>query len=297
MTSSDYAFAAAEELIEKLHIKKESIDGLIFLSESPDYIIPSTSAVLQKRLGLPCTCITMDLNYGCSGYISGIFLASSLIESGVCKKILFLAGDTMSKYINEKDRSLRMVLGDAACATIISKNEKEVSSSYSFYVDGGGLEKIYIPAGGNRMPRKAGVTDVIEFDDHKNGRTKEDLVMDGMEIMLFGIRIVPKLIKQMMDVENLKDEDVNLYAIHQANEMMVKRIAKAIKADMGNVPIEMQYTGNCGYVSVPLMLCKKFEGINSQLKRVVACGFGAGLLAACSVWDLSETKILGIIEV
>lgn len=297
MTSSDYSYEAAVKLLSETGVKASEIDGLIFLTESPDYIIPNTAAVLQNRLGIPKNTVNMDLRYGCAGYIYGLFQASMLIESGYCRNVLFLAGDTMSKYTNQKDRSLMMVLGDAASATLITASGEEILSRYSFYVDGSGLQSLLIPAGGCRMPVQPGVTDVVEFDEEGNGRTMENLYMNGMDIMVFALHEAPKLIRGLMKDMGWTNEEVDMYALHQANKMMVERIAKTLKADPSKVPVHMEHTGNCGFVSIPLMLCSAWPGIHNSLKKVAACGFGAGLIAAAGALDLSSTLMIETIEV
>lgn len=297
MTSSDYCFAAALKIFEETGISASDIDGLIFLSESPDYIIPNTAAVLQNRLGIRTNTINIDLRYGCAGYVYGLFQASMLIESGYCRNVLLLAGDTMSKFTNQRDRSLKMVLGDAACATLITSCDWTCNTKYSFYVDGSGTNSLLIPAGGCRMPIQKGVTDILEFDEDGNGRTKEDLYMNGMDIMVFAMREVPKIIKDLMTDMAWTNEDVDLFAFHQANKMMVSRIAKTLKVSLDKVPINMLHTGNCGFVSVPLMLCNTYEGINKNFEKVIMCGFGAGLIAAAAAVNLSNTKIIRTIEV
>ena len=297
MTSSDYAYEAALRLIDATGINVKDIDGLLFLTESPDYIIPNTAAVLQHRLGMRNNTVNMDLRYGCAGYVYGLFQASLLIESGYCSNVLLLAGDTISHYINQHDRSLRMVNGDAACATLITKDSSVKSSYYSFYVDGSGVDSLLIPAGGRRMPIKPGVTDVLVFDDDGNGRTKENLYMNGMDIMVFATRRVPELVKDILNYTGWDKDNVDLFAFHQANMMIVNRIAKTLKISKEKIPLCMAHTGNCGFDSIPLMLCTLYPGVNTGMKKVIACGFGAGLIAAAGALDLSKTNIIGTFEV
>lgn len=297
MTSADYAFAAAQRLIAETGTDVSEIDGLIFLTESPDYIIPNTAAVLQDRLGLRTDTVNMDLRYGCAGYVYGLFQASLLIESGYCKKVLFLAGDTISHYINENDRSLRMVNGDAACATLLEASGEEIRSSYEFFVDGSGLGSLLIPAGGRRCPARPGVTDVLAYDEDGNGRTPEDLYMNGMDIMVFAIRKVPVLVKKLLEQTGWSKDEIDLFAFHQANKLIIDRIAKTLKVPSEKIPICMEHTGNCGFDSIPLMLCTEFPGVHPELHKVIACGFGAGLIAAAGALDLSRTVFLKTAEV
>ena len=123
-TASDECFEAAQLLFEKEGLDRSSVNGLIFVSQTFDYIAPATSVILQDRLGLSKDTVCFDVSFGCSGYINGVYLASTLVASGSCDKVLLLAGDTTTKMINEKDRSHRMVFGDCGSATLIEKAEQ-----------------------------------------------------------------------------------------------------------------------------------------------------------------------------
>lgn len=292
MTSSDYCCEAAKVLFEQAAIKPEEIEALVYVTETPDHIIPATAPIIQGRLGIPTDTINLDLRCSCSGFVYGLFQASLLIETGCVENVLLLVGNTSSRLVNPKDRALVMVTGDAACAALITRSEYENRSCFSFYVNGGGYKSIFIPAGGSRMPIRKGVTDVLEFDEENNGHTLENLKMDGLEVMSFAVRHGRGLLTKVMQNMGWTADDVDLFAIHQANEMIVKRIAKGIKADLSKVPISLKHTGNCGLVSIPLVICNTFEGVHPELKKVAACGFGSGLIAAACGLDLSETNIV-----
>lgn len=292
MTSGDYCCAAAKILFTELGVQAEDIESLVYVTETPDHIIPATAPIIQDKLGISNDTINLDLRCSCSGFVYGLFQASLLIETGVCDNVLLLVGNTSSRLVNPKDRALFMVTGDAACAALVTRSEADNPTCFSFYVDGGGLRHIYIPAGGSRMPVQKGVTDVVEYDEEGNAHTKENLIMNGLEVMNFAIRHGRELIEKVMADRKWKPEDVDLFAIHQANEMIVKRIAKGVKADMSKVPISLKHTGNCGLASIPLTLCNTFEGIHPELKRVVACGFGSGLIAAACATSFERTKFI-----
>ena len=296
-TSSDLCVAAAQKLFEAGIVSPEKIDGVVFVTETADYIIPHTAAVIQDRLGIPTDSITFDLHFGCPGYAYGLFQAFMMIETGFCKKVLLCAGDTVSKLVNPKDRALRMVIGDAGSATLID-NEGTSRSSFSFYTNGGGSKHLIVPAGGFRKPSLAGVTDILSYDNDGNARSEDDLFMNGMEIMVFALREVRGIIEKNMAAMNWTNDDVDLFALHQANEIILKRVSRQLKVAPEKVPISMENTGNTGFVSIPLMLTNLYAGINEHLKKVIVCGFGAGLAIASTAVDLSDTIILptGIIK-
>lgn len=180
-TSSDMCYYATMELLNNNVIDKTKIDGLIFVSQTNDYILPSTSVILQNRIGLSKDTVCIDIHYGCSGYIYGVLQASLWISSGLCNNVLVLSGDTTSKMINEKDCSLKMVFGDAGTATLINRSDSEMC--FSIHSDGSGYDKLIIPAGGFRLPC-SDETKIQNMDEDGNIRSQENLYMDGMEYFL-----------------------------------------------------------------------------------------------------------------
>lgn len=297
-TTSDYCVAAAEALIPKIGMSKDDIDGIVFVTETPDYIVPHTSAIIQDRLGLSHWTIAFDINYGCAGYVYGIFQACMLVESGYCKNVLLCAGDTLSRYVNPRDRALRMVLGDAGTATIVSRSEKEEQdTAFSFFTDGAGAKHLIIPAGGQRIWRHKGVTDIVKEDADGNARSQENIFMDGLEIMEFTLHEVKKLIDETLAMVNWQRNDVDLYALHQANKLIVNYIVRQLKVDKNKVPVSVKNTGNTSSGTIPLMICNTFSNVNDDLKKVIICGFGTGLSCAAGAIDLHEAYINPTFEV
>src|SRR5690606_31750850 len=92
MATSDLCFEAAKKLLDELHWKKEEIDALVFVSQSSDYYLPATAIILQDRLGLPKSCLAFDVGLGCSGYVYGLSILSSLMAASGLKKALLMAG-------------------------------------------------------------------------------------------------------------------------------------------------------------------------------------------------------------
>ena len=290
-TSADLCAAAAEQLRAVGRYAPEDIDALVFVTETPDYIIPNTSSVLQSRLGLRNDILVFDVNFGCAGYVYGLFQASLLVASGYAERVLLCVGDTETKVIHPKDRAMRLVIGDAGSATLVTRDEAAADSGFAFYSDGSRAEALMIPAGGFRTPHTAGVTDVLHEDEEGNARTAEDMYMDGMEVMTFALHEVKGVVQRVYDLCGVTGEDVNLFALHQANAMIVNYVARKLKAK-GRAPVAIERTGNTSCTSIPMMLAQCYAGKNETLKRVLACGFGTGLTCAAGLVDLSETQIL-----
>lgn len=287
MTSSDMCYIAAEKLFEQEGFDKTQIDGLVFVSQTTDWILPATSISLQDRLGLSKDTVCIDVHYGCSGYIYGLFQAASWIACGACQNVLVLAGDTTSRMINEHDKSLRLVFGDCGTATIVSKGEG--SMGFHIQSDGSGADRLIVPAGGFRLPISE-ETSVLEWDEDKNGRTKNDLFMDGMAIFNFAITKVHKNINSLIEEMGWQKEDVGFYGLHQANEFMVNYVRKKLKVDESIVPVNVRDYGNTGPATLPLLLSDVCSGKHTyDLSKTIMCGFGVGLSWGSVAADLSNT--------
>ena len=228
---------AAEALFSQEGIDKSEIDGLVFVSQTTDWILPATSISLQDRLSLTKETVCLDIHYGCSGFIYGLFQASLWVASGACKNVLVLAGDTTSKMINPKDKSLRLVFGDCGTATLVSKGQNTIG--FDIMSDGSGSDRLIVPAGGFRLPISE-ETSVLEWDEDKNGRTKNDLFMDGMAIFNFANMKVSKNVDRLLDSMQWNKEDVGLFCLHQANKFMVDYVRKRLKAPEEKIPGEFQ---------------------------------------------------------
>ena len=287
MTSSDMCLNAAEHLFEQEKFDRSQIDGLVFVSQTTDWILPATSISLQDRLGLSKDTVCIDVHYGCSGYIYGLFQAATWIGCGACENVLVLAGDTTSKMINKHDKSLRMVFGDCGTATIVSKGDGRMG--FHIQSDGSGSDNLIVPAGGFRLPVSE-ETSILEWDGDNNGRTKNDLFMDGLVIFNFAINNVHKNINTLIEEMDWDKESVGFYGLHQANDFMVRYVRKMLKVDKSLVPVNIKDRGNTGPATLPLLLSDVCSGpCPYSLKRSILSGFGVGLSWGSVATDLSKT--------
>ena len=270
--TSDYCVAAAEELFAADTVKPKDIDGLIFVTETPDRPIPHTSAIMQARLGLPDRTIAFDINYGCAGFVYGLFQASMMIASGYCEKILLCVGDTVTRHIDAQDRALRMVFGDGGAAVILTAVEGAEPSAFNFHTEGDKFERLTMPAGSY-------------------------ISMDGIGVMNFVVQNVRRVLVDTLKMLELSTEEIDLFAVHQANALIVDHLRQRLKVPPTKIPFGAGKTGNTVSSSIPLMLSTLFEGVNPALKRVTVCGFGTGLSCAAGVVDLSSTEIFPPIEI
>ena len=297
-TSSDMCFICAQQLLKDLNYSAEEIDGIIFVSQTPDYILPETSYVLQSRLGLGTHALCRDVRLGCSGYIHGLFQAALWISCGACQKVLVLAGDTSTKLINPYDRSLRMVFGDAGTATLITTGPHTMH--FAFGSDGAGANELIIPAGGFRHP-KTHETSKTVIDESGNIRSAEDLFMNGMEVFRFALSCVPNAIRKTLKLIQWNKDDIDLFALHQANRFITECLRKNLRIKSELFPSLVRDTGNTGPSSIPLLLSLLYgndlKDTQRRLNHSILCGFGVGYSWGVLATDaLSVTKFFPPID-
>jgi len=287
--ASDLCEKAANTIFKDY--EKDQIEGIVFVSQTPDYILPSTSSCLQHRLGLSKECVAFDIANGCPGYIYGLYQAALLINSGSCNSVLVCAGDVISRFINPLDKSNRMVFGDAGSATILEKGSGSIS--FSIMTDGSGAEHLIIPAGGNRYPRDEN-SEMVSVRSDGNMRSDEDLYMNGLEIMNFSMSEVPLRINSVLANQGWDKSQVTLFGFHQANKFILDYLRKKMNIPKMALPVAMQETGNTGQASIPLMLTQEHKRLAEEyrLEKAVLCGFGVGLSCASAACDLSDTNVL-----
>ena len=276
--SSDLCLKAAEKLIANLNWKKEDIDCLVFVTQTPDYLLPATSTILQDRLGLSNNCYTLDISLGCSGWVYALSVISSLMSHGTMKKGLLLAGDTILKICSSKDKSTYPLFGDAGSATALEfTGNNDDTIQFSFNTDGAGYRTIIIDDGGFRNPVSEAsfipqtISDGIE-------RSKLDLVLEGMDVFSFGISKAPQSVKELIEHYNLNVDEVDYFTFHQANKFMNEKIRKKLKLPEEKVPYSLKDFGNTSCTTIPLTLVTELRSqLSSSKLSHIACGFGVGL--------------------
>lgn len=294
MTASDMAVFAAEKIFNE-GVDRNSIDFLLYCTQSPDYPLPTTACILQDRLGLPKHCGALDYDLGCSGFVYGLGLAKGLIESGQAKNVLLLTSETYTKYIHPEDHAVRPLFGDAATATLISAQDTEEEGIFGFVygTDGSGADKLIVPVGGMRH-RYQDTKVETTTDQYGNTRTNQNLYMDGGAIMDFALEVVPKTVEQILVKTSLTKEEIDYYVFHQANKFMLKSLQMLCGLTDRPFWNDCAEYGNTVSSSIPVALVDIMEEIHErgeeqELKRVMLIGFGVGLSWGGCVVDLRRT--------
>jgi 3-oxoacyl-[acyl-carrier-protein] synthase III len=291
--TSDLCFKASEQIFEHSKIDKNDIDFLIFVTQTPDYRIPATAVILQDRLGLRKDCGAFDINLGCSGYVYGLLTCFMFMQNQNVNKILLLVGDTVSKFISEKDRTTNLLFGDAGSATLISK-ENNNNSYFSVGSDGSGANSLIIKGGGYRYPSSKDTLKYYEYSEN-SFKNDEQLFMNGPDIFNFTLREISKDINNLIATNNIDKEKIDYYVFHQANKFMIDFISKKLKLPVEKHPYSIDKFGNTSSASIPLTIVSELKDkININL---LLSGFGVGLSWASVYLHQTNIKILPIIEV
>lgn len=275
ITAADLGIEAARKLIGSERVKKEEIDFLIFVTQTPDYILPPSACMIQDALGLSKRCGSFDINLGCSGFVYGLLVASGLVDSGIAKNVMLVTAETYSKHINKRDKSTRTLFGDGAAATLIGSGGIRIGS-FDYGTDGSGKDLLIIPAGGARKEKSDSTG--VERDYDGNIRCENNLFMDGPGILDFTLREVPNSIERLLKKERLDRSSVDLYVFHQANEYILRVLQRKMDIEDKRFYVGLKKVGNTVSASIPIALkMAAEEGLLEEKKRVLLCGFGVGL--------------------
>ena len=277
LTTSDFCYTAAEKLIDELKWRKEEIEIIIFVSQSPDYLLPATAIILQDRLNLPKTALAFDISLGCSGFIYGLSTIASLMTNAKIKKGLLLTGDVSSSSLNRKDKSTYPLFGDAGTATALEYDENAAPMFFNLQSDGAGYKTIIITDGGTRQQLTP--ESYIDVEIEKGiVRSRKNLVLDGLEVFNFSLREVGPNIKELLHSNSTEIENYDYFDFHQANKLMNETIRKKLKIEPEKVPYSLNKYGNTSSASIPLTIVSELsEKITNRTTHFLLSGFGVGL--------------------
>ncbi len=263
-TSLDLGFLASKKLFQEYQINQNQIDSILFISQSADYALPSSSCILQEKLSLRKDILALDINLGCSGFVNSLAVASSLIKSNTINNCLIVCAETYSKYIDENDKTNKLIFSDAGCACLLEKNFDLNSyiGNFSFGCDGSGAEELIV--------RGSGARDKLEIK-------KQKLFMNGPAILLFTLNQVPKLLYETLKKNSLDLNDIDLFIFHQASKLVLDLLAERIGIDRLKMFSNLMSKGNTVSCSIPIALKDAYnEKKLFSNQKVLIIGFGVG---------------------
>jgi 3-oxoacyl-[acyl-carrier-protein] synthase-3 len=296
-TVSDYATKGIEHLLNTSYLKKEEIDAILVITQTPDHFLPPVSNIIQGRLSLDNDTYCIDINQGCAGYEVGLFHAFQLLETGSINKVVLVAGDVLSKKVSINDRNSRPLIGDAVTVSVVENRENENTIYMNMKMDGKGAFVLQIPAGGFRL-QSSTETSVLEKDSAGNIRSKDHLVMQGDAVFSFVQSEVPQAIDELMVFSGQEKEDIDYFFFHQPNKFMLEKLADKMNVPREKMPNNIvENFGNSSSATVPLNICYNLgeEALKNKYK-VCLSGFGVGLTWSSISMELGELDFCKIID-
>ncbi len=284
LCSTDLCDAAARRLLTDIGWEPASVDALIFVTQTPDYLMPSSACIMHRRLALSDRCAAFDVGLGCSGYPYGLWLGNMMLQTGGARRVLLLHGETPTRYALESDRAVSLLFGDAGSATALESSATDGAWHFVLQTDGTGANDLIIEGGGfrNRFP-----------DDSR----LHYVSMQGANVFSFTLQRVPALIEDSLILSGLARDQMDYYILHQSNQFIMKHLMQKAGLAPARVPLILQEYGNTGGPSIPLTITQ--GGLvrpADRALRLMLLGYGVGLSWGSAVVDLPPDTTLSHVE-
>ena len=275
---SDLAVAGINYLVDKGHLKKEDIDAIVMVTQTPDYIMPVTSILIQGKLDLKKDIYCVDINQGCAGYLVGLHQAFMFLEQETINKVVLINADILSRKVSKKDRNSYPLVGDGASITIVEKDAVNSEIFCNIKIDGTNWDALTIPAGGMRLPISP-ETGILQEDDKGNIRSKDNLVMKGDAVFNFVQTEVPPMINDLVTFAKVEMDSIDYFMFHQPNRFMLQKLADKMKVSYERMPNNVvEHFGNASGVTIPTDITFNLgQKLCDNEYTVCLAGFGVGL--------------------
>ncbi len=272
--TSDLAYKAALKALKNSNTNPEDIDLIVVATMTPDYLTPSVSAILQKRLGASHSA-AFDLGAACSGFVYALEVGGNFIATGTYKKVLVIGAEVFSSILDWEDRNTCVLFGDGAAAAVLGEVEKGYGILSSYLRADGDLDgTLVVPAGGSKKPATYKTIDEREHF----------LKMKGSEVFKFAVKAMPRALKKILEKSNITTEEISLIIPHQANKRIISTAAKRLNIPEDKFFINLEKFGNTSAASIGLALGEALdEGKIKKGDNIIFVGFGAGLTYASCI--------------
>lgn len=270
LTPDETLLGLAEEACEKVFAdhRRDGVDGLLYVTQSPDSRIPTTACLLHERLKLPKHCLAFDVNQGCSGFVYALSLAVSLLRAHQVNQCLIVCAEAYSRYIPLHDRTSRPIFSDGASATIVDLEGSGDIGPFVFATDGSGAPNL-----------------TLTSSTHDTSPAHEILYMNGPKVLEFTMDEVPKSVDRLLRRADLQLKDIDMFVFHQASKVVLDRIQRKIGIEEEKLFRNYQNIGNTVSATIPIAMKEaRRAGKLGEGMKVLVMGFGVGYsLAGCVV--------------
>lgn len=289
--TSDLAVEAVKKLIKDLSWSSNEIEFLIMVTQTPDYLTPSTTCTIQDRLKLKNSIYNIDINYGCSGFPYGVSNAFSLMETLRFKKGILIIGDVSSRFCNIRDKSTWPLFGDGCAAIAFENQNYKQDVFFDFYTDGSGYRDIFVPshslAGRNQANKK---DFIVRKQKDDNIKSNFNLSLNGANIYSFSITKVPERIDDFIKFSKIKKKNIKYCFLHQANKLINENIREKLNLKNTIFPGSLEKFGNTSSATIPISIVNNFGGKEINGLSMIA-GFGVGLSMSSSIYNFQRCKV------
>lgn len=277
--TSDMGYEAAKKAMEAAKISSKSIDLILFVSITPDYVFPGTACLIQEKLKAT-RAAAIDIQAACTGYLHTLSIAKAYIESGIYKQVLMISADKLSSIVDYSDRNTCVLFGDGASACVISCEGKGYAiNKITLGADGEQAQLLMLPAGGAKKPA---TEETIKAREHY-------LQMSGKEVYKHAVRRMEASVKTCLEEVGLEEEEISWLVPHQANIRIIESIAKRFKIPKERVFLTIHKYGNTSASSVGIALEELLKENNVQPKEhIMLTAFGAGLTYGAALLTCEE---------
>ncbi len=282
LCSSDLCIAAALQVLGKLQWSPESVDALIFVTQSPDYFLPSDCCLAHRELGLSDQCAALDVGLGCSGYPYALWLAAMMLAGGGAKRVLVLHGETPTRFADNSDRAVALIFGDAGSATALERNPIAGAAPWTFnlHTDGAGWRDLIVEGGGFR-------------DRTPSDANRMFVKMNAANIFNFTIKRIPPLVEETLRRSEVDQEAIDYFILHQSNLFIMKHLARKMKIPDAKLPLTLDRFGSTGGPSVPLTITQgQLVRPPDKGLKLLLVGYGVGLSWGSALIELSPAAVL-----
>jgi 3-oxoacyl-[acyl-carrier-protein] synthase-3 len=266
--TSDLATGAALDLFEKHNVDPKDIDVIIVATVTPDMFFPATACLVQNKIGAT-NAWGFDLSAACSGFLFALQTGATLVESGRYKKVLVIGADKMSSITDYTDRNICILFGDAGSAVLLEPTEdKSLGLQNSILrVDGTGKDALYMLGGGSLNPASHETVD----------KKWHYIYQDGKAVFKVAVKGMADVSAELMELSNLKSEDVAYLVPHQANLRIIDATAQRMGISKDKVMINIDKYGNTTAATIPLCLTEYYRaGKVKKGDNLILSAFGAG---------------------
>ncbi len=285
--SSDLCIAPAQRVLQQLQWPPESIDALIFVTQSPDYFLPSTCCLAHRALKLSDRCAAFDVGLGCSGYPYALWLAAMMLSGGGLKRVLVLHGETPTRFADRSDRAVALLFGDAGSATALEAGMVPGAAPWGFslHTDGSGWRDLIIEGGAFR-------------DRTPADPRKLNVAMNGANVFNFTIKRVPSLVEATLKGTATSMDSVDYFIFHQSNLFIMRHLAKKMRIPESKLPYTIQRYGSTGGPSIPLTIAQgNLVRPADRALKLLLVGYGVGMSWGSALVALPPEAMLDHVEV